>query len=106
MDAEASTGAGVAAGVLGGGGLLLWFAKRMVERLIQQLDQLAEKVARVSETSASLVEHDRATDERLSRVETDIARQGERLEAVRSRAEGLSTDYGPRLKALEERTRA
>lgn len=34
-----------------------------------------------------------------------LARLEERVESVRNRTEGLSSDYGPRLKALEERAR-
>lgn len=99
MDAETAVSAAV--GVGAGGGVAVWFAKVMVERLVRQLDALADVVGRLKETSAASGERLGAVEARVDRISGEVQRADARVDAVSARVEGLSSSYGPRLQALE-----
>lgn len=101
MDAE--TGAAAAAGIVAGGGLVTWFAKAMFDRLIRQLDDVIREQGVLDKTVSTSGAHVMAVRERTDRISSEVTRNGEKLEAVSSRVEGLSANYGPKLAEHGER---
>lgn len=99
MDTE--TGVALVGGAMAGGGLLTWFVRTMLDRLLKQIDKLIRDMQSLTERTVRLEERSKAAWDRIERLLEDQVRIEERLVQVGRRTDSLSTNYGPRLQILE-----